>query len=29
MIISTPGGIMTDKEAKAKNLGGEVICKVW
>lgn len=28
-IISTNKGIMTDKEAKKNNLGGEVICKVW
>lgn len=28
-LISTPQGIMTDKEAKEKNLGGEVICHAW
>ena len=28
-LISTPQGIMTDKEAKEKNLGGETICEVW
>jgi small subunit ribosomal protein S8 len=28
-IISTPQGIMTDKEAKRLNVGGEVICSVW
>jgi small subunit ribosomal protein S8 len=28
-IVSTPKGIMTGKEAKKKNLGGEVICQVW
>ena len=28
-LISTPQGIMTDKEAKEKNLGGEIICEVW
>jgi len=28
-VISTSKGIMTDKEAKEKNLGGEVICQVW
>lgn len=27
-IISTPSGLMTDREAQKKNLGGEVICKV-
>lgn len=29
MIISTPSGVLTDKEARSKNVGGEVICKVW
>lgn len=28
-IISTPSGLMTDQEARKKNLGGEVICQVW
>jgi len=28
-IVSTSKGIMTDKEVKKKNLGGEVICQVW
>lgn len=28
-IVSTPKGIMTDKEARKKKLGGELICKVW
>ncbi len=28
-IISTSGGIMTGKEARSKNLGGEMICEVW
>ena len=28
-IISTPQGIFTDKEAKEKGLGGEVIGMVW
>jgi small subunit ribosomal protein S8 len=28
-IISTSKGVMTDKEAKAKNVGGEVLCKVY
>ena len=28
-IISTPDGVMSGKEAKKKNLGGEVICLVW
>lgn len=29
VIISTPKGVMSGKEAKAKKLGGEIICKVW
>lgn len=28
-IISTSKGIMTGKEAKASNLGGELLCLVW
>jgi small subunit ribosomal protein S8 len=28
-VMSTPQGIMTGREAKAKNLGGEVLCQVW
>lgn len=28
-IISTSQGIMTSIEAKAKNLGGEVVCEIW
>jgi len=28
-VISTSKGIMSDKEARAKNLGGEVIAYVW
>lgn len=28
-IISTSQGIMTDKEARKRGLGGEVICYVW
>jgi small subunit ribosomal protein S8 len=27
-IISTPGGVMTDRAARAKGLGGEIICIV-
>ena len=29
VIISTPKGIMTGQEAKKKNFGGEVLCKIW
>ena len=28
-IVSTSQGIMTGKEARTKNIGGELICKVW
>jgi len=28
-IVSTSKGLMTDKKARKKNLGGEVICQVW
>jgi len=28
-IVSTSKGLMTDKDAKKQNLGGEVICQIW
>ena len=28
-IVSTNKGVMTDKEARALNVGGEVLCFVW
>jgi small subunit ribosomal protein S8 len=28
-ILSTSRGVMTDKEAKAKNVGGEVLCYIY
>jgi len=28
-IISTPKGLMTDKEAKKENVGGEILCELW
>lgn len=28
-ILSTPQGLMTNKEARKRNLGGEVICEVY
>ncbi len=28
-ILSTPNGILTDKQAKEKKVGGEVLCQVW
>jgi small subunit ribosomal protein S8 len=29
LILSTPKGIMTDKVAKAQNIGGEAMFKIW
>jgi small subunit ribosomal protein S8 len=29
VIVSTSKGLMTAKEAKKQNVGGEVVCKVW
>nr|ASN79082.1 ribosomal protein S8 [Pterospora andromedea] len=29
VILSTSQGIITDKEAKLKKIGGEIICYVW
>jgi small subunit ribosomal protein S8 len=28
-IISTSQGVMTDKQARDKGVGGEVLCEVW
>lgn len=28
-IVSTSQGVMDDKSAKKKNIGGEVLCQVW
>jgi small subunit ribosomal protein S8 len=28
-ILSTPKGVLTDKEAKRANVGGEVLCYIW
>lgn len=28
-IVSTSHGLMTDKQARLKNVGGEVLCTVW
>ena len=28
-LVSTPNGVMTDKEARKQNVGGEVICYIW
>ena len=28
-ILSTSSGVMTDKEARRQNLGGEMLCHIW
>ncbi|MFA3782845.1 30S ribosomal protein S8 [Melioribacteraceae bacterium 4301-Me] len=28
-VISTPKGLLTDKQARKENVGGEVICHIW
>jgi small subunit ribosomal protein S8 len=28
-ILSTPQGVMSDSDARAKNVGGEVLCRVF
>ena len=28
-IISTPEGLMTNKQARKRKLGGEIICEIW
>lgn len=28
-ILSTPAGILPDREARKRNLGGELLCSVW
>lgn len=28
-VVSTPEGVMTDNQARKKNLGGELLCYVW
>ena len=29
VILSTPDGVISGKEARSRNVGGEVLCKVW
>ena len=29
VVISTSKGMLSDREARAKRLGGELVCKVW
>jgi len=28
-IVSTSDGLLTDREARRRNVGGEVLCEVW
>jgi small subunit ribosomal protein S8 len=28
-ILTTSNGVITDREARAQNIGGEVLCEVW
>ena len=28
-IVSTSTGVMTDREARQRNVGGEILCRVW
>jgi small subunit ribosomal protein S8 len=28
-ILSTPMGVLVDREARKRNLGGEVLCSIW
>ena len=28
-ILSTPQGVLTDKQAREKKVGGEILCQVW
>lgn len=29
VVISTPSGVISGREARKKNIGGELICEVW
>jgi len=28
-VLSTPKGIMVDRDARRENVGGELLCTVW
>jgi small subunit ribosomal protein S8 len=28
-VLSTSQGLMTDREARKRNMGGEILCYVW
>jgi small subunit ribosomal protein S8 len=29
LILSTPSGILTDREARSLGIGGEILCSIW
>lgn len=29
VVLSTSGGLVTDREARKRNLGGELLCSIW
>ncbi len=29
VVLSTPAGIFTDREARKRNIGGELLCSIW
>lgn len=29
VLVSTPMGVLTDREARARGIGGELLCSVW
>ena len=29
IILSTPNGLLTDREARAMGIGGEILCSIW
>jgi small subunit ribosomal protein S8 len=29
LLLSTPQGVMTDREARSRGIGGEVLCSIW
>lgn len=29
LILSTPSGLMTDREARSRGIGGELLCSIW
>ena len=29
VVLSTPAGIISDREARKRNLGGELLCSIW